>query len=138
VEEFKRLVVRQQDGAIVRLEDIGDVVLGAEDYDRSALFRPDGRFHGNLAPAQCQLRGCDQPGAEQGDGCRQNQLPQGLQARIAYDATNYIRNAIREVIKTLSETLLIVVVIIFLFLGSLRSAIIPVVAIPCPSSAGYS
>ena len=60
----------------------------------------------------------------------QNQLPSGLQARIAYDATNYIRNAIREVIKTLSETLLIVVVIIFLFLGSLRSAIIPVIAIP--------
>ena len=60
----------------------------------------------------------------------QQQLPSGMEARIAYDATNYIRNAIREVIKTLSETLLIVVVIIFLFLGSIRSAIVPVVAIP--------
>jgi multidrug efflux pump len=58
------------------------------------------------------------------------QLPEGMQARVAYDATNYISNAIREVIKTLSETLLIVVVIIFMFLGSLRSVLVPVVAIP--------
>ncbi len=57
-------------------------------------------------------------------------LPTGLQGRVAYDATAYITNAIHEVIKTLSETLLIVVIIIFLFLGSIRSAFIPVVAIP--------
>jgi multidrug efflux pump len=60
----------------------------------------------------------------------QNQLPTGLQARIAYDATDYITNAIHEVLKTLGETLLIVVIVIFLFLGSLRSVLIPVVAIP--------
>ena len=53
-----------------------------------------------------------------------------MQARVAYDGTTYIENAIREVLKTLSETLLIVIIIIFLFLGSLRSAFIPVVAIP--------
>jgi multidrug efflux pump len=53
-----------------------------------------------------------------------------MQARIAYDATDYINNAIREVVKTLSETLLIVIVIIFLFLGSIRSVVVPVVAIP--------
>ena len=53
-----------------------------------------------------------------------------MEGRVAYDATSYITNAIHEVIKTLSETLLIVVMIIFLFLGSLRSAFIPVVAIP--------
>ncbi|MFZ1198564.1 MAG: efflux RND transporter permease subunit, partial [Desulfobacterales bacterium] len=57
-------------------------------------------------------------------------LPSGMEARINYDATDYITNAIREVVKTLSETLLIVIVIIFLFLGSIRSALIPVVAIP--------
>jgi multidrug efflux pump len=60
----------------------------------------------------------------------QEGLPVGMSARVAYDATDYIRNAIREVITTLSETLLIVVVIVFLFLGSLRSTLIPVVAIP--------
>jgi multidrug efflux pump len=60
----------------------------------------------------------------------QQALPTGLDATVAYDATDYIENAINEVVKTLTETLLIVVVIIFLFLGSLRSVLVPVVAIP--------
>ncbi len=58
------------------------------------------------------------------------QLPAGMTAGIPYDSTVYIANAIDEVLKTLSETLLIVVIVIFLFLGSLRSVLIPVVAIP--------
>jgi multidrug efflux pump len=57
-------------------------------------------------------------------------LPTGLKARIAYDATDYISNAIHEVVKTLGDTLLIVIIVIFLFLGSFRSALIPVIAIP--------
>ena len=60
----------------------------------------------------------------------QRDLPTGMQARVAYDATNYINNAIHEVLKTLGDTLLIVIVVIFLFLGSFRSVLIPVVAIP--------
>ena len=57
-------------------------------------------------------------------------LPSGLKAEIAYDATNYINDAIHEVVKTLIDTLLIVTIVIFLFLGSLRSVLIPLVAIP--------
>src|SRR5947207_12123164 len=60
----------------------------------------------------------------------QRDLPAGLQGRIAYYATKYIDDAIHEVIKTLSETLLIVAIVIFLFLGSLRSVLVPLVAIP--------
>lgn len=130
VEEFKHLAVRQQGGVIVRLADIADIELGAEDYEAEV------RFSGQTAvfmgiwplPNANSLEVITRVRAAM-EGV-QRQLPSGLQARIAYDATNYIRNAIREVVKTLSETLLIVVVIIFLFLGSLRSAIIPVVAIP--------
>jgi multidrug efflux pump len=130
VDEFKRLVIRQEDGAILRLEDIADVELGAENYDAEV------RFSGQTAVFMGIWA---LPNANSLDVINrvrtamesvQNQLPSGMQARIAYDATDYIRNAIREVVKTLSETLLIVVVIIFLFLGSLRSALIPVVAIP--------
>src|SRR5207245_7066313 len=58
------------------------------------------------------------------------QLPTGMKVGVPYDSTAYIQDAIREVLKTLTETLLIVVVVIFLFLGSARSVIIPVVAIP--------
>jgi multidrug efflux pump len=130
VEEFKRLVVRQQDGAAIRLEDIGDVVLGAEDYDNEVRFSGQTAVFMGIWPL---------PNANSVDVIRRvsremdaigRQLPQGLDARVAYDATNYISNAIREVVKTLSETLLIVVFIIFMFLGSLRSVLVPVVAIP--------
>ena len=130
VAEFKRLAVREQDGAIVRLEDIAEVALGAEDYDTEV------RFSGKTAvfmgiwslPNANSLDVIKLVRAEMEAISRQ--LPSGLQGRIAYDGTAYIDNAIHEVVKTLSETLLIVVVIIFLFLGSLRSALIPVVTIP--------
>ena len=55
----------------------------------------------------------------------QAQLPAGMKVGIPYDSTAYIQDAIHEVLKTLAETLLIVIVVIFLFLGSLRSVIIP-------------
>ncbi len=130
VEEFKNLVVRQQNGAIVRLKDIGNVVLGAENYDSEVRFSGQTAVFMGIWPL---------PTANSLDVIKRvrvemdaitKQLPNGLQGRIAYDATAYIDNAIHEVIKTLSETLLIVICIIFLFLGSLRSAFIPVVAIP--------
>ena len=60
----------------------------------------------------------------------QSQMPAGMEAGIPYDATAYIEDAISEVLTTLTETLIIVIVVIFLFLGSLRSVLIPVVAIP--------
>jgi len=130
VDEFKRLVIREQDGAIVRLEDIGDIVLGAEDYDAEVRFSGQTAVFMGIWPL---------PNANSLDVIRrvrvemdaiQKQLPSGMQARIAYDATNYITHAIREVLITLGDTLLIVMVIIFLFLGSFRSVLIPVVAIP--------
>jgi multidrug efflux pump len=130
VEEFKRLVVRQANGAIVRLEDISDVVLGAEDYEsevrfsgKTAVFMgiwplPNANSLDVIKRVRVEMAGIDK------------QLPNGLEGRIAYDGTAYIDNAIHEVVKTLSETLLIVIIIIFLFLGSMRAALIPVVAIP--------
>jgi multidrug efflux pump len=130
VPEFKRMVIREQDGAIVRLEDIAEVVLGAEDYDT------DVRFSGQTAvfmgiwplPTANSIDVINRIRVEM-EGV-QAQLPSGLTARIAYDATNYITSAIREVERTLLDTLVIVVIVIFLFLGSLRSVLIPVVAIP--------
>jgi multidrug efflux pump len=130
VDEFKKLVVRRSGGAIVRLEDIADIVLGSEDYDTEVRFSgqtavfmgiwplPNANSLDVIKRVRAEMKGIQQD------------VPAGLTAGVAYDATNYIDNAIHEVVKTLSETLLIVAVIIFLFLGSLRSALIPVVAIP--------
>jgi multidrug efflux pump len=130
VQEFKRLVLRNQNGAVVRLEDIADVVLGAEDYDTEVRFSGQTAVFMGIWPLP-NANSIDVIGRVRVEmDAIQKELPSGLQARIAYDATDYITNAIAEVVKTLGETLLIVVVIIFLFLGSLRSAFIPVVAIP--------
>ena len=130
VEEFNNLIVLEKDGALVRLKDIADVVLGAEDYDAEVRFSGQNAVFMGIFPL---------PNANAIDVIKrvraemaliEKELPTGLQAVVAYDATNYINNAITEVVKTLTETLLIVVVIIFLFLGSLRSVLVPVIAIP--------
>ncbi|GKT09350.1 hypothetical protein DSTSK_26550 [Desulforhabdus sp. TSK] len=130
VEEFNRLVVRHREGTIIRLGDIADVVLGAEDYDTEVRFTGQTAVFMGIWPL---------PNANSLDvikGVRaemasiERDLPTGLQARVAYDATDYIASSICEVLKTLGDTLLIVVVVIFLFLGSFRSVLIPVVAIP--------
>ena len=130
VDEFKRLAVRQSDGTIVRLSDIADVSLGAEDYDAEVRFSGQTAVFMGIWPL---------PNANSVDVIKrvreemvsiQRDLPSGLKARVAYDATDYITTAIHEVLKTLGDTLMIVIVVIFLFLGSFRSVLIPVVAIP--------
>jgi multidrug efflux pump len=129
-EEFRQLVVKEEDGVVVRLGDIADVVLGAENYDE------DVRFNGETAVF---MGVWVLPTANSLDVIRevrnaipgiQAELPAGMKAGIPYDSTEYIEDAIGEVLTTLTETLLIVVGVIFLFLGSVRSVLIPVVAIP--------
>ncbi len=129
-EEFRQLVVKEEKGVVVRLGEIADVVLGAENYDE------DVRFNGETAtfmgiwvlPTANSLEVIARVREAMPD--IQAQLPVGMKAGIPYDATDYIRDSIKEVLTTLTETLLIVVVVIFLFLGSFRSVLIPVVAIP--------
>jgi len=129
-EEFRQLVVKQDKGVVVRLGEVADVVLGAENYDG------DVRFNGQTATF---MGVWVLPTANSLDVIKkvreampeiQAQLPAGMKAGIPYDSTAYIQDAIDEVLKTLGETLLIVVIVIFLFLGSARSVLIPVVAIP--------
>src|SRR5579872_6286589 len=129
-DDFRKMVVKQDNGVVVRLGEIADVQLGAENYDQ------DVRFNGETAtfmgiwvlPTANSLEVIKDvrkalPAIEQ-------QLPTGMKLGIPYDSTEYIQDAINEVLHTLTETLLIVVVVIFLFLGSFRSIAIPIVAIP--------
>lgn len=129
-EDFRRLVVYQRDGTIVRLEDIAEVELGAEDYDTEVRYSGDTAVFAGMFP---------QPNAniiDVIDGVREEleklkqEMPSGLDASIGYDASQYVSDAIEEVTGTLAETLLIVVIVIFLFLGSARSVLVPVMAIP--------
>jgi multidrug efflux pump len=129
-EEFRNLIVKQESGSIVRLGDIADVQLGAEDYESEVRFNgQSATFMGIwVLPTSNSLEVIRKVREAMKD--IQAQLPEGMTAGIPYDSTLYIENAIHEVLKTLTETLLIVVLVIFLFLGSIRGLIIPVVAIP--------
>ncbi len=130
VDDFKNLVVKQDKGVVVRLGEIADVVLGAEDYDSDVRFNGQGAtFMGIWVLPTANSLDVIKDVRETIPEIRA-QLPAGMKVGIPYDSTAYIQDAIDEVLKTLTETLLIVVVVIFLFLGSFRSVLIPVVAIP--------
>lgn len=130
VGEFKRLVLRQYEGAIVRLEDVADVVLGAETYDVDVRFSGEPAvFMGVWVLPNANTLDVIHGIRDEMDAL-QRSLPVGMEAGFAYDSTEYIDDAIAEVYHTLTETLIIVVVVIFLFLGSVRSVIVPVIAIP--------
>jgi multidrug efflux pump len=129
-DEFRQLVVKEDKGVVVRLGEIADVVLGAQNYEQ------DVRFNGETAtfmgiwvlPTANSLEVIKNVRAALPE--IKSQLPPGMKAGIPYDSTAYIQDAINEVLSTLTETLLIVIVVIYLFLGSFRSVLIPVVAIP--------
>jgi multidrug efflux pump len=129
-EEFRQLVVKEQDGVVVRLGEVADVVLGAENYEEDVRFNGDtATFMGVwVLPTSNSLEVIARVRTEI-ESIR-TQLPVGMHVGIPYDSTGYIQDAIDEVLTTLSETLLIVVVVIFLFLGSFRSVLIPIAAIP--------
>ncbi len=130
VAEFKRLVVRREGETLIRLEDIAQVALGAQNYDaevrfsgKTAVFMGIWPLHNANSIDVIKRVRREMASIKKG-------LPTGMQAQVAYDATDYINTAIHEVLKTLGDTLIIVVVVIFLFLGSMRSVLVPVVAIP--------
>src|SRR5471032_2488572 len=130
VDEFKHLAVKQSGGAIVHLEDIANVTLGSENYDfnvafsgvRSVFIGIKVAPEANILDVAKRVRVAFPPIREQ--------LPNGLTGQIVYDSTEFINTSISEVIKTLVEALVIVTIVIFLFLGSFRAVIVPVIAMP--------
>jgi multidrug efflux pump len=127
---FERFVIRDEGDNVVRLGDIADIELGAEDYDSLIMFDGvpsiyigiNGTTDGNplttikLVTAELEKM--------------KSSFPPGLKAAIAYDSTEFIEASINEVIITLAQAAIIVVVVIFLSLGSFRSTLIPLVTIP--------
>jgi hydrophobe/amphiphile efflux-1 (HAE1) family protein len=127
---FGRLVVMGRGDSLVRLDDVADIELGPQSSDSSSVF--DGLkavFIGVYAtPTANPLTVITN--VRKAFPQIQSELPPGLEAAIAYDATNFIRASLWEVMKTLGEAAIIVIVVIFLFLGNLRSTVIPIVTIP--------
>ncbi|GJJ00014.1 acriflavine resistance protein B [Duganella rhizosphaerae] len=130
VDEFKALAIKQAGGAIVHLEDIATVTLGSENYDfnvafsgvRSVFIGIKVAPEANILDVAKRVREAFPPIKEQ--------LPNGLTGEIVYDSTEFINTSIDEVVKTLIEALVIVTIVIYLFLGSFRAVIVPVIAMP--------
>ncbi len=129
-EEFRNLVIKESNGAAIRLKDIATVTLGSENYESEVGF--DGKravYIGiQVAPAANLLDVIG--GVRKVFPDIQSLLPSGLNGEIIYDSTEFVNSAISEVIRSLTEALAIVTAVVFLFLGSPRSAVIPTVAIP--------
>lgn len=130
VEEFRDLVLAEREGALIRLGDVAEVELGSERYDAKVRFsNEDAVFMGVwVMPTANSLEviAVVREAIAEIDERR----PSGLEIHVAYDSTAYIESAIAEVRRTLAETVVIVIVVIFLFLGSFRAALIPMVTIP--------
>ncbi len=130
VEEFRQLVIRRSGDTIIRLQDIAEVELGAEDYDTQVSFNGQTAVFMGIFPLSNANTIEVVKRVRKDLDALQEDLPPGLAAGIGYDTSEYIDNAIQEVVGTLIDTLAIVVIVIFLFLGSVRSVIVPIVAIP--------
>ena len=130
VEEFNNLVVAERDGAVVRLSDVARVELGAEEATLVAKYNKQEGVYLGVWP---------QPGAneidvasrlrEEMDRIRPT-LPADIEMRLVWDGARFMREALAEISKTLAETMTIVALVVFLFMGSVRTAIVPLVAMP--------
>ena len=131
VKDFRNLVVRHDGTQLVRLSDIADVRMGAENDDM-AVFASGKRaiFVGIYTTPEANPLTVIKEVRETTLPAIQAQLPPGLTAQVAYDSTIFIEAAIREVIKTILEAAVIVMIVIFAFMGSFRSVMIPVVTVP--------
>ncbi len=130
VSEFEQLILRAEGGAFIRLKDIADIELGSESYDSEVRYSGDtATFMGIWSLPNANSLDVIKLVRQEMEAI-QKTLPSGLNGVVAYDATKYIDSSIKEVISTLVETLLIVILVIYLFLGSLRSVLVPIIAIP--------
>jgi len=129
-EEFAQLIVLEREGTMVRLRDIARVELGHEEPDAEAGMNGKPAVYLSVWPlpraneleVAASLR-------ETMERLRPT-LPARVEMSLAYDGTFYMANAIEEITKTLAETVLIVAIVVFLFMGSLRTALVPLIAIP--------
>ena len=130
LEQYRNLVVKTVNGAIIRLRDVANVTLGNDDYDSETKFNGKTAVYIGIqtAPTANLLDVVNGVKAVLPD--IKAQLPNGLVGEVLYDSTDFVNSSIDEVVHSLVEAVLIVIVVVFLFLGSWRSVLIPVIAIP--------
>ncbi len=129
-DEFENLIVTDRGGSVVRLSDVARVELGAEEPDMIAKFNDQEAVYVGVWPT-IGSNEIDVSHRLHAEIARITPtLPPDIQLRVAYDGTVFMQDALREITKTLIETILIVGLVVFLFLGSIRTALVPLVAMP--------
>ena len=128
--QFRRMVVANRGGTLVRLGDVARVTLGAQNYNQAVFYNGTPAVFIGVFPTPGANSLTVAAGVHQAFSELSRSLPPGIQAAIPYDASTYIQRSIHEVMVTIAITLAVVVAVIFLFLGSLRSLLIPAIAIP--------
>lgn len=129
-QDFRQMVIKTAGNTVVRLGDVADIKLGAESYDGGAGWDGDPAiFVGIRVRPEANVLDVIAEVNKAWPGILAA-LPEGLEAKIGFDSTIYIRDAISEVEKTLIEAIIVVIVVIFLFLGSMRNSLIPAVTVP--------
>ncbi|HJS42814.1 MAG TPA: efflux RND transporter permease subunit [Gemmatimonadales bacterium] len=128
--EFENLIVTDRAGAVVRLSDVARVELGSEEADMIAKFNDEEAVYVGVWPTigSNEIEVSHRLHAE--IARITPTLPPDIQLRVAYDGTTFMQDALKEITKTLMETILIVALVVFLFLGSVRTALVPLVAMP--------
>jgi len=129
-DEFENLIVTDRDGSVIRLSDVARVELGAEEPDMIAKFNDQEAVYVGVWPTigSNEIEVSHRLHAE--IARITPTLPPDIQLQVAYDGTIFMQDALKEITKTLIETILIVGIVVFLFLGSIRTALVPLVAMP--------
>ena len=130
LEEYRNLVVKQSGNAIIRLSDVANVTLGNDDYDSATSFNGKQAVYIGIQVAPTANLLTTVSAVKEAFPAIVAQLPEGVEGRVLYDSTEFVNSSIDEVIHTLLEAGAIVTVVVFLFLGSWRAVLIPIVAIP--------
>lgn len=137
VGQFQKMVIKAQNGAIIRLEDVASVSLGSRNYDKSVSFNgKQSVYIGILITPTANLLNVVRDVKKLLPKIQDN-LPEGLNARIVYDSTEFVNSSIHEVVMSIIEAIVIVTAVIFVFLGSFRAVIIPLVTIPLSLIGGF-
>ncbi|MGH8142723.1 MAG: efflux RND transporter permease subunit [Steroidobacteraceae bacterium] len=128
--QFQDLIVQDVGNTVIRLKDVADVTLGAENYNQAVFFSGTPAVFIGVQPTPDANDLDVAAGVHKVFNQLHASLPPGLQASVAVDNSVFIRASIREVLMTILITLAVVVIVIYLFLGSLRSLLLPALAIP--------
>ena len=130
-EEFEKIIIRTNpDGSVLRLGDIARLELGAANLDRATRLNGVGSDTDRNLSGSRRQRTQERRRAQQADDGQRQSFPEGVAWKVTYDPTVFVRATIEKVKHTLFEAAVLVLLVVFIFLGNIRATLIPMIAVP--------